>query len=268
MRVIRHPLTWPALAAVVLVGAACGGDDGDSSSAPPLNGRTFVTTAAADVEGATLVPGSAIRVSFDDEGTSLSAHAGCNSMGGGWSLDGDTLVVGDMFQTQMACEDALMDQDSWLVALLTSGPTLTLAGDTLTIRGEGAGLVLTDRRVADPDRPLVGTRWEVDTLISNEAASSMPIGVVASLTFDDEGRVAVEAGCNTGSASAEIDTDAARIALGPLGLTRMMCEPDPMAVEAVVTSIFDGTVTYTIEADRLQIRTDDDQRGLGLVASS
>ena len=44
------------------------------------------------------------------------------------------LVVPAMAMTQMACTPAaLMDQDTWLAAVLTSRPTVALDGDTLTL---------------------------------------------------------------------------------------------------------------------------------------
>ena len=48
------------------------------------------------------------------------------------------LVVAEMAMTEMACEPAaLMDQDTWLAAVLTSRPTVALDGDTLTLTAEG-----------------------------------------------------------------------------------------------------------------------------------
>ena len=38
-----------------------------------------------------------------------------------------------MGSTEMACEPPLMAQDQWLSNFLTSGPTYTLDGDTLTL---------------------------------------------------------------------------------------------------------------------------------------
>ena len=73
-----------------------------------------------------------ITLAFD--GDRLSATGGCNQLGSTWSVDGDVLVVAEIASTRMACEPAtLMDQDTWLSSLLTSDPTVTLDGDTLTL---------------------------------------------------------------------------------------------------------------------------------------
>ena len=94
-----------------------------------LAGRTFVSTAATGFE---LAPGVQITLTFD--GDRLSATGGCNQLDSTWSVDGDVLVVAEIASTRMACEPAtLMDQDTWLSSLLTSDPTVTLDGDTLTL---------------------------------------------------------------------------------------------------------------------------------------
>jgi len=84
------------------------------------------------VTGFELVAGTQIRLTFT--GDQISAAGGCNQLGSTWSLDGDVLVVGEVASTLLACEPAsLMDQDTWVAALLTSDPTITLDGDTLTL---------------------------------------------------------------------------------------------------------------------------------------
>ena len=162
-----------------------------------LEGRTFLSTGA---EGRALVAGSTVRLAFEDG--QVSASAGCNSMGGPYRIEGDRLVAGQLMTTEMACDPALMEQDRWLADLL-GGSTIALDGDTLTLTGATIRLTLVDREVADPDRPLLGTRWVVEGLVSAGAVSSVPVGVTAALTFSD-GRVDVEAGCNEGGGAVQV----------------------------------------------------------------
>ncbi len=153
-----------------------------TSTAPPtttapdpatqLDGRTYLSTA---VTGYTLVDGTEIAVSFD--GANISANGGCNTLGSTWSLEGDVLVVPEMRSTMMACEPAaLMDQDIWLSSVLTSRPTVALDGDTLTITAQGATVTIVDKEAVDPDRPLEGTTWTLESTISADAVSSLPAG--------------------------------------------------------------------------------------------
>jgi len=243
-----------AMVSALLVGACTqragasappvGGDPPSTAAPAGLEGRTFLATEAI---GRVLVPDSQVRVSFRDG--QVSASGGCNSMGGPNAIDGDHLVVRQLAMTEMACEPRLMDQDAWLASLL-DGATIRLDGDTLTLSNDGAALTLVDREVADPDRPLVDTRWIVDGLVTGDAVSSVPVGVVAALTFSD-GRVEVEAGCNRGG-GAVAATDVT-LTFGPIALTKMACEGGAMEVERLVSEVLSGSVQYKIEAGSLTL---------------
>jgi heat shock protein HslJ len=257
----------PVLALAALALGACGSDDDtatpvtdpapaptqppateppDDTSAAELDGREFLSTS---VDGYDLVDDTVIRLSFDDG--ALSANAGCNTLLGDYSISGGRLSAPVLASTEMGCEMELMTQDRWLTDILALDPIVEVDGDTLTLRGAGgATLVFVDRLVADPDRSITGTRWVLDGIRDGDAVSSVPESVVASITIDD-GTAVVEAGCNGGSASVQVADDT--LVFGPLALTRMMCEPDAMEVETVVSAVLDGEVTYTIDADRLTI---------------
>jgi heat shock protein HslJ len=242
-----------ALVPALLLGA-CGGSS-SGSPAPSdrgLEGRTFLSTGA---EGRALVAGSRVRLTLGDG--LIQASAGCNSMGGPYRIDGGRLMADQLATTEMACDPALMEQDRWLADLL-NGATIGLDGDTLTLTKGINRLTLLDREVADPDRPLVGTRWVVDGLVSGGAVASVPAGVVAALTFAD-GRVDVEAGCNSGGGSIRVSETT--IELGPIALTKMACEPPRMAVEQAVATVLSGTIRYAIEAGTLSL----DAGGVGLI---
>ena len=248
-----------AAVVVVLVAflvAACaggpGGSGGSGGSGSPsagtgaagLAGRTFLST---NLRGRALVAGSRIRMTFQDGRIGLSA--GCNQMGGTYTLDGDRLVVRDLGTTDMACDRALMDQDAWLSEFVNSA-TVALDGATLMLAKGGITLTLLDREVADPDRPLLGTRWVVDGLVAGGTVSSVPGGIVAALTFTD-GRVDVETGCNTGGGAVTIDDGS--IAFGDLAYTKKACGPEAARVELAVTTVLRGPATYVIEAGALTL---------------
>jgi len=144
-RVGVQALRWGvALAAVVLVLAACGDDDdsdvsGSAVDAATLEGRTFVST---EVDGETLVDGTEISLSFEAGG--VAALAGCNTLRGGFEIEGGTLVVGPLAQTRMACDDANQAQDVWVSGLLEGRPTIELAGDSLTLSSDSVSVTLTE----------------------------------------------------------------------------------------------------------------------------
>ena len=239
------------LALVTMTAVACGVLPG-ASPAPSLTGKTYLST---DVQGVALVPGSRIQLTFTSDG--VNANGGCNSIGGPYKIADDRFKVTQMASTAMGCEAPLMKQDEWLVDLLEDA-RLALAGDTLTLDNGKIRLTLLDREIASPDKPLVGTKWVLDSIIDGDAVSSVPAGVTASMRIVD-GQLELDAGCNGGGGPVAVTADT--LEFGPLMLTKRACQAGPASVEQAVTTVLTGTVSYTVDADLLTI----DAGGPGLV---
>lgn len=269
----RHRLTLAVILPLVALVAACGEAADDDGTTPPpgdrpglgaLAGRTFLSTAVteADVDRP-LVDGTRIRLSFGEDGT-LGANAGCNHLGGDVRVEGDRLLVGSLATTEMGCPPELHVQDEWLANLLTEEPTFTLDGPELRLTHGATVIELTDREVADPDRPLEGTVWELDSIIENDAVSSVPQGAGATLRFV-EGRVEVSINeCNQGSGAIEI-TDGT-MEVSPIATTLIACAEPHATVEGAVMRVLRDTITYEIEADRLTL-SHPDGHGISLRAA-
>jgi len=263
-------LTSICLTAVLAVIGCTGGGASPATSSPAasspaasspasagLDGRTFLST---KVQGHDLVTGSTVRLTFKDRRVGL--NAGCNQMTGTYDLVDGHLKTGQMMTTEMGCEPPLMAQDTWVGAFI-DGATAALAGDTLTLGHGDVTMTLTDRVVADPDRPLEGTRWVLDGIVAGGAVSSVPAGVTAAVTIAD-GRLQVETGCNTGGATVALT--ATTLTVGPMALTKKACAPDAASVEAAMTAVLSGRITYEIAADALTLTAG--QAGLTLRAAS
>jgi heat shock protein HslJ len=245
------------LLAVLLAG--CGASGHAVGEGSPW-GKTYLSTASSR----DLVGGTRIQLHFGTDGR-LTAQAGCNHLGGAADLDDGRLVIGEMEMTDMGCDPPHHEQDRWLGEFLRSRPALRLTGGELILEGGGTRIAFTDRAVADPDRPLAGPEWILDTLLDKQAAGSVPAGVQATLTFGADGRLTGSGGCNqlTGSYTATGD----RITFTAVGSTKMACpggERD--RVERAVMAVLRGEVTYTIEANRLTL-TAPDGTGLGLTTT-
>lgn len=239
----RRPLPFLAIVAA-LTAVACSSAAAPTPPPASLEGHTYLST---DVQGAVLVPGTQIRLTFADG--NLNAHGGCNMMGGTYSIDGARIRTTELFMTEMACDEPRQAQDEWLARFL-SDVRFTLDGATLTLTDGTVRLTLVDKEVATPDLPLEGTRWVLDGIVSGDAVSSVPVGVTASIQIDG-GRVDVEAGCNTGGGT--VETTPGTLAFGPIALTKMACESGPMSVESAVIAVLSGDVGYTIDADVLTL---------------
>lgn len=253
-----------ALLLVLLATAACSGPEeisgvgpGDGDAPPALDGRTFLSRS---VTGYELVAGTRIQLTFDDG--NLGATAGCNSLGSPYSLDGDTLVTEGqgMTQTEIGCDPPRHDQDQWLSGFLTSGPTAVLSGSELTLTKGAITIELVDREVADPDRPLVGTSWRVDTVVQGDAASSVPDEGGVILRFPSETRYEVSSdGCT--SVSGDMSLGPQTITFEPGPVPDVACPSPWQETLAVIAA---GETTYRIEAARLTIDAD----GKGIAAGA
>ncbi len=249
------------LLALVLVTGACGREripqagatDSTSTGGEPW-GRTFLSTSVTENgEPKPLVAGTRITLNFFADGHRLGAQAGCNQMGGPASFEGGRLVVGDMATTDMGCDPPRHAQDEWLARFLTSKPTWVRSGSTLTLDNGTVRMVLEDREVADPDRPLRGTKWVVDTIVDRDAASSVPDGVESYLTFEDDKRFRGNTGCNGMGGNSAVNEARSTIAFSEVITTKMACDDDRMRVERAVLATLDGDVAYQIDADVLRL---------------
>jgi heat shock protein HslJ len=241
---------WRLVALALLVATACGSRAG--SGGTELNGRTYLSIAVTE-NGAPrpLVTGTRIRLTFDQDGRRIAANAGCNHLGGQARIDAGRLVVTDLATTDMGCDRPRHDQDEWLGKLLLASPSITLTGTELVLATPTAELRLQDREVADPDRPLVGTKWVVDTLIDKDVASSIPQGAAAHLTLAADGSLAGSPGCNTMGGS--FTSTATTMRFSGIFTTKMACEDGRMRVEQAVLDVLRDEVTYEIEANVLRL---------------
>jgi heat shock protein HslJ len=259
-------LVQAALGSLLLLGVtnACTSDKDGAENNLALTDRTFLLDEA---EGFEPVAGSVVRLSFSEQDVSFSA--GCNGFSGPYALEGASLVVSGMGGTDMGCSNELQTQDEWLVHFFTSTPSIGLEGDTLTVASQDASLVFLDRVVADPDRSLTGQAWTVDTLLSGDAASTIPGNLPQPvLTLGDDGSLALSTPCNEATGTYAATADVLRFS--DVNFTRSTCS-DSAGTELVahLTSVFaDGTATYGIEAARLTIERDDSAVGIGAVAVS
>jgi heat shock protein HslJ len=236
-----------------------GTNPADPSDLTLIDGRTFVSIVVKDGEDVhPLVPGTDIRVSFN--GNQISVQAGCNHYGGTYHLDGDTLVVEGGAMTEMGCDAPRHAQDDWAFGLIGSGPTLALSGDDLVITAGQTIIQMKDRDVVEPDQPLAGPTWVLNSIITGDAVSSVPADIVATIKLNADGTVDIQPGCNSGGGTYTVDADT--IDFKDLILTRMACMGGGSEVEAAVMSVLDADgITFAIESSSLTLSAGD----LGLV---
>jgi heat shock protein HslJ len=248
------PLVLVLAAASAVVGCASnlpGVVVDDLGTTGSLAGRTFLSESVTeDGQPRPLVDGTRIELSFSEDGR-VTASAGCNFASAPVEVVRGRILVGDLATTEMACARELHDQDEWLAGVLAADPAHVLRGSRLRLEADGVVIGLVDREVAQPDRPLERTVWELDSIVDGDTVSSLPAGTGATLVFGD-GRVVIRVeNCNQGSGDVEIG--GSEIEVGVLRMTLRACEQHPSEVEAAVTMVLNGRIGYQIDADMLTL---------------
>jgi heat shock protein HslJ len=237
--------SWLGLFGVLL---SCAVNDDGSATGLELSGRVFVSES---VVGRELVPDTEIRLSF--RASELSANAGCNSMFGNYRFEEDALVVSAMGMTQIGCDLPLPGQDEWLAGFLMARPTAELVEPRLTLSSPTETLILLDREVASPDRPLVETDWVGNGVGDGSTVTFAPGWDVATITFGTDGYVEAFSGCQR--ASGTFTTDETSIDFGDLTYDGVPCTDATLDwLSERFLLVLDGSeVTFEIEERSLRI---------------
>jgi heat shock protein HslJ len=238
-------MKWLSIPLALALGACA------AASGPTLDGTEWLSTSVTEDGGdRPLVDGTQISLGFADG--QLTASAGCNTMGGGYRVDGDTLVFEGGGMTEMGCDEERHAQDEWLAAFLGSQPAIALADDKLTLTSGATVVALLDREVAEPDLPLTVTAWSLETIISGDAAMTTPEAAFATIAFTNDGRIDVDTGCNTGSGHYEVTDGTMRVS--ELSTTEIGCRAAAADVEAAVLAVLNaGELQWAIDGPSLTL---------------
>lgn len=246
-------ITGFVLAGAALTASACGSESG-AGGGGSLDGKSYLSVSVTeDGKAKQLAPSTRIQLQFMDDGR-LVANAGCNSMSGQVSTGGGKLSVQDLAITDMGCDGPRHDQDDWFAKLLQDEPTWKLESDKLTVSRGATALVLQDRETAEPDKPLDGTKWLLETVISGETASHSMSSEQAYFTINGE-RITGSTGCN--SFQGVVSRTGNKLTFGELATTRKACISEQAAQEKAILGGLKGEVTYSIESNLLKLRTPD-----------
>ncbi|MFI5695498.1 META domain-containing protein [Kribbella sp. NPDC051586] len=232
----------------------------DGSASSPL-GKTYLSTAATRQ----LLPRTRIRLGFarvpnkNADGPRvwdvIRAHVGCNSLGtataAGELLAGGRLSIEGIGGTLVGCEPPLRDQEEWLKTFLMSKPSWRLDGDELTLTSGGSTITLLDRKIAEPDLPLEGIRWEVVTTITNaDLRHHRSLAEHAWITIDGE-RLTGWTGCN--ELAATVTRNNTELSFSDVTVTDQACTDETAAVQAAMLATLGSAVDYTVDYNELTL---------------
>jgi putative lipoprotein len=120
--------------AIDLVRTAESAQEPDMETGNELNGTRWVLVA---LDGQEVDPGSGakqINLHFGASDQSVSGFAGCNRFGGSFEQSGDSLSLGRMMSTMMACAEG-MDREQRILQALEQVRRYSLDGDELNLLG-------------------------------------------------------------------------------------------------------------------------------------
>lgn len=111
--------------------------------------------------------------------------------------------------------------------------------------GEGGGSV-------QPDVPLTGVRWSVDSVTVDGRKSEAPAGAHVEIT--DKGRAQGNYGCNHFGADVKIEGDT--VTVGPGEMTEMACEKKVQGFEDTMRAALSGKLKAKLTDGRLTLTTE------------
>lgn len=227
-------------------------DTGSETEAPDFVGMDFLLESSEGYQpvsenislGFPGMNGDAIEFQF---------HAACNGMGGSFLFEDGVVNMQEISMTEMGCEQELMEEDDWFVNFWNSGPSLSLAGDLLTVSDGENSFYFRDAEVVTPDLPLVDTHWVIDTFIDGDAASNF-INLESDpwVEFRSDGSISLDTGCNSGAGSYSLDGSTILVTMEYY--TEAACV-DEMGQEAEshIVTVFMDNLEYSIDASRIHL---------------
>lgn len=91
------------------------------------------------------VPNVETFIEFKDG--QLNGNVGCNSFGGDYTVNGDTITFGPVISTMMFCNDPIGEQEKGILAVLQKSATFVMDGNTLSITSEdGNSSIVLERK--------------------------------------------------------------------------------------------------------------------------
>ena len=228
-----------------------------SALAAGIEGPTWSLT---DVQGldARLLPTGPRAVTAQFEGGRVSGFSGCNRFFGGYTLNQDRLVIGQLGGSMMACDDAAMKVEGAVKRALYGTFRPVLNGDRLALMSEAGQAVLAFK--AEPAATLEGLRSNITGFNNGRQAVVSPrVDTTISLGFAG-GVVKGFSGCNTFRATYRADGN--RIAVGPVSTTRRVCDSAVMQQEREFLTALKSTTTWGFSGALLDMHRPDGERTL------
>ncbi len=220
----------------------------NQSSANDMDDLTGGEWVLVSYDGIPVSDESIITLEFNIDGT-IVGDGGCNSYGGNYVVDGESISFGSVFSTRRFC-DGLMEQESAYFAALEATTNYTLTDNALVISyGDNGQELVFERKIT-----LVGSRWQLVSFGDEPTVTDS----IVTLNFGEDARVFGSAGCNNYGGPYTFNNN--DITFGMLISTMMACQEDITAQEIAFFAALDAATSYEISQDTLIIYYDDSEQ--------
>ncbi len=183
----------------------------------------------------------------------IGGSGGCNTYGGNYTVNGETISFKEIFSTLIACEPLAITQQEQAYFQALGAATRFRFEDGLLIISYGNGEVLIFTRLID----LVDSQWRLINYSAPSAEIALPDSpaITLSLTAD---RASGSGGCNSYTAALTYAED--RLSFGQIASTEMACDEPIMTMETTYFEALAKVGRYQIVDGQLVLLSDDGQR--------
>ena len=185
-----------ALAALAFV--ACGASSGTTTpSGPPaaLEPDGPWQLAEGTVGGQPLALIEDARVTLNVDGSNVSGQAACNQYFGELTIADGRVSTTQLGQTEMACAEPVMALEAAYLSALAKIESAHMDGQVMVLTAPGIELRF-ERLQPPPTANIVGTLWQLESLVEGDAVSSVA-GPPATLLLQADGSLRGSTGCRT-----------------------------------------------------------------------
>ena len=189
---------------------------------------------------------------FSSDGT-LSGTSGCNSFFGQYQSDEQTVSIGQIGSTLMACLDEEVGAvESAYLLLLQDVVSYNIDGNMLTLYNENAESILFFETI--PVLEVYDFPFELRSFNVDGEVRYLLLDSTITLQITEEGTVSGSSGCNTYSTVAIFDeADSSKISIQPAALTMMFCDGEGiMDQESLYLSTL--ATTHSLEFDGVYLK--------------
>lgn len=240
-------------AAVLLGAAACADVEPDTTAPSSLEGDWVLEAGDGPSGPIDIVEGHRPTLTIDGERWRGQV---CNIYDTTVAIDGSTVSFDGVSRTEMACMNGgIMESEDAYLDAFGAVSSFEVADDGLRLVGQDVALDY-QRVEPTPDVPLVGTTWQLESLVDGDQPDSGVTQAREAATFrlDEDGTLLASTGCRelTGPYRLEGDT----LELGEVGSDDVTCEDAHLVgqdshVEA--TLLADQPVRASVDGDRLEL---------------